>query len=202
MKRKGFRWALGIVAVSAIAAGCARAQAQDDPSPLHFNGVINDYSPVTTSSTKPPVGPWEVRGPWSLDLQGRSGKANFYAAVTMETSDYGIAESIVDPATPASRSPHTHHISMIGASVIENPTDCPATAPSTPSYTPRLEITGPADVSGNGGSPFGAGVLSPLTVCIDGGPDIQFSNITLEFKPPAGNHFGQQPIRGVVTKMN
>lgn len=209
MKMKGFQWAFGIVALSAIAAGYTVARPQG-ASPVHFNGVINDYSPATTSNGKT-TGPWELRGTWSLDLQGRSGKANFFAALTMETSDYGIAEGIVNPTDPGTRSAHTHHITMIGATVTDDPkivsADCPSNPPGTPLYTPLFELIGSADVAGNGGSPFGVGVLSPLQVCIDGGPNVQFSNITLMFqsKPnptPASTHFGPQPIRGVVSTLN
>jgi hypothetical protein len=55
-----------------------------------------------------------------------------------------------------------------------------------------------ADVAGNGGSPFTGPV--PLQVCLGGGPDLEISNITLVFTnlSQATNHFGQQPIHGVV----
>ena len=58
------------------------------PAPVHYVGLINDYSPSTVKG-----GPYEIRGEWSLDLQGDSGTADFSAAVKMETSDYGITEA-------------------------------------------------------------------------------------------------------------
>jgi hypothetical protein len=55
---------------------------------------------------------------------------------------------------------------------------------------------------GNGGFPPFAlqGQLSQLTVCITGGTQIEFSNITLVFGEPASGHFGSQPINGAVRK--
>jgi hypothetical protein len=40
----------------------------------------------------------------------------------------------------------------------------------------------------------------PLQVCLGGGPDLEISNITLVFTnlSQATNHFGPQPIHGVV----
>src|SRR5579863_3998547 len=49
---------------------------------LNFSGVINAYSPQTTTT-----GPYEVRGPWNLQLNGNSTKANFFAALNMVLSD-------------------------------------------------------------------------------------------------------------------
>jgi hypothetical protein len=65
-----------------------------------------------------------------------------------------------------------------------------------------LEVNGMADVAANGGSPFTGPV--PLQVCLGGGPDLEISNITLAFTnltagpSQATNHFGPQPIHGVV----
>src|SRR5271155_3435976 len=110
---KRVRYMTGIcgaaIAVSAIALVPAQAQ---DLRPVHFSGVINDYSPSTVAG-----GPYEIRGDWSLDVE-RGGTANFSADLTMETSDYGITSAAqVDPANPATRTPHTHHISVTSATV-------------------------------------------------------------------------------------
>jgi hypothetical protein len=43
-----------------ISGACALAQ---DRRPVHFSGLINDYSPLTVKG-----GPWEMHGQWSLDL--------------------------------------------------------------------------------------------------------------------------------------
>lgn len=201
MKSKVFRWAPYIVIlVLAVTMGTS-AQA---PTPVHFSGLINDYTPATISGKL--VGPWELHGTWWLDLQGTSGLANFSAALNMELSDYAVVEGIANVDTVGARKAHTHHITMNDAVVTENPIDCPASPSGTPSYTPQFELSGMADVAGNGGSPLGAGAVFPLQVCVYGGTDVQFSNITLVFTIPAGgssaaaNHFGSQPIRGVVRK--
>lgn len=75
MNSKALRWMVSVVAVVILAVGiCARAQA---PTPTHFSGLINDYSPETIMGKV--VGPWEMHGKWSLDLKGRSGLADFSA---------------------------------------------------------------------------------------------------------------------------
>src|SRR5271170_974286 len=79
------------------------------PLPTQFSGVINDYTPSTSS----PTGPWEMRGPWSLTLNGASGTADFTATLTMELSDYTRNPSNIDATTgAASRGQHTHHIEI------------------------------------------------------------------------------------------
>ncbi len=196
-------WSAGcMVVVLALAAG-ASALAQD-PTPVHFRGVINDYSPSTSSG-----GPWEIRGKWSLDLQGigssdrsgrssTSGTANFSAALTMETSDYGIFDAThVDPTSPATRSPHTHHIAMTNATVTWDTRVCPANNP--PTTGSGVVVTGPASITANGSAaPFEAMGPSTLQVCITGGSQVEFSNISLLLTGPATGHFGQQAIHGVV----
>jgi hypothetical protein len=54
-------------------------------------------------------------------------------------------------------------------------------------------------VTGNGG-PAKFGNPSQLTICVLGGTDVAFSNITLTFGLPASAHFGEQAIHGVVLK--
>jgi hypothetical protein len=202
MNGNAFGLMMRCLAVFVLALGTAAlAEVQN---PVHFKGLINDYSPATfvVGGVPKTIGPWEIRGTWSLDLQGDSGTANFSAALTMELSDYAIVEGIANVDTVGARKPHTHHITMKEATVSVNPTDCPAGAPA---YTPQFELTGLADVAGNGG--FGFSQV-PLQVCIDGGAAVQYSNITLVFTTPAGasnaaaGHFGSQPIRGVVSKAN
>src|SRR5580658_8826299 len=106
-----------------LTAGLVLAQ---DLRTVHFKGVINDYSPSTVSG-----GPYEIRGAWSLDLD-RTGTGSFTADLTMETSDYGITSATqVDPTNPTTRSPHTHHIIMTGATVSYDTSVCPANSPAT-----------------------------------------------------------------------
>ncbi len=192
MQSKTFFCSVGAwVLLLALAASAA---AQDWPG-WHYSGVINDY-PL---SANPTVGPWELRGPWSLSLQP-FGTADFSASLTMEFSDLGSGTGY----TTNSRKQHTHHITMKGATLIWNPpqTDCPTGITPFPTYTWVLEVNGMANVAGNGGAPFTGPV--PLQVCLGGGPDLEISNITLVFTnlstgpSQATNHFGPQAIHGVV----
>src|SRR5215469_9233485 len=113
MNSKVFWRAVRILFGLIVAAGVSTS-AQDRPR-VHFGGVVNDY-PV---SSNPTAGPWELRGPWSLDLGPNSGTANFSAALTMEFSD--IAASASGGAGTDARKQHTHHITMKGATLILNP---------------------------------------------------------------------------------
>ena len=112
------------IAIALCGVAVVATQAQDLRL-VHFSGVINDYSPSTVSG-----GPYEIRGEWSLDVQ-RAGTANFSADLTMETSDYGITGATqVDPTNPATRSPHTHHISVTNATVSYDTQRLPRQQPS------------------------------------------------------------------------
>jgi len=197
MSSKAFWRAVRFLFAVILAAGVS-ASAQDR-HPTHFAGVINDY-PL---SSNPTAGPWELRGPWSLDLQPFAGTASFSAALTMEFSD--IAANASGGAATDTRKQHTHHITMKAATLIFNPpqTDCPTGLTPFPTYTWQIEVKGMADVTGNGGSPFSAPV--PLQVCLGGGPNLAISNITLVFTNLASGdpsqatlHFGAPPIHGVV----
>src|SRR5271156_6843671 len=211
MNSKALRWTVSVVAVVLLAVAiCARAQA---PAPNHFSGLINDYSPETIN--KKTVGPWEMHGKWSLDLKGRSGLADFSAEMTMELSDHAmevaianaIAAGTVPPSfdDPETRTPHTHHITMKDAKVTYPGTGtgvgmCPPYAPPA-TTNPGFMVSGPAYITGNGGpAPFSKNdtVLSMLQVCVNGGSDVSFSNVTLLFGSPASGHFGTQAIHGVI----
>jgi hypothetical protein len=182
------RYITGIaVALSAV----ALAQAQD-LRPVRFSGMIHDYSPSTVAG-----GPYEMRGEWTLDVV-RGGTANFSADMAMETSDYGITGATqVDPTNPATRSPHTHHISMTNITVSYDTSVCPANNP--PTTVSGLVINGTATTTGNGGpATFEAKGASTLQVCLMGGSELSYSNVTLVYTGPATGHFGAQPIHGVV----
>jgi hypothetical protein len=208
MNSKALCWMVSAVAVAmfAVAIG-ALAQA---PAPMHLSGLVNDYSPETISGKL--VGPWEMHGRWSLDLKGRSGLADFSAAMTMELSDHAIEVAIANgvvtngvPATfddPETRIPHTHHITMKDAKVSYDTGTCPTYAAPAPT-NPGFMVTGLATITGNGGpAPFSKNdtVLSELQVCVNGGSDVPFSNLTMVFGAPASGHFGSQAIHGVVRK--
>lgn len=179
-------------AVSAIALVAAYAQ---DLRPVHFTGAIHDYSPSTVSG-----GPYEMRGEWTLDVS--AGVANFSADVAMETSDYGITGATqVDPANPATRSPHTHHISVTNAKVTTDTSVCPVNNP--PTTGTGLVVTGAVTTSGNGSpASFEAKGASTIQVCVIGGSEVSFSNMTLVYTGPATGHFGPQPIHGVVRSVS
>jgi hypothetical protein len=210
MNSKALRSTISVVAVVILAVGIsARAQA---PAPTHFSGLINDYSPETISGKL--VGPWEMHGKWSLDLKGRSGLADFSAEMTMELSDHAMEVAIANalaagavPPTfddPETRTPHTHHITMKDAKVSYPAAGvCPNYPPPTNTTNPGFMLTGPAYITGNGGpAPFSKNdtVLSMLQVCVNGGSDVPYSNVTLVFGAPASGHFGTQAIHGVVRK--
>jgi len=192
MKTKTLWWTVRGVAVLVLAV--AIGALAEPRTPRHLRGVINDYTPISGGMTA-----WEVRGPWTLDLREERGTADFSAALTMELSVLGQSPANV---SAASLTQHTHHITMKDAAVsfetVET-TDCPKFFPPTSGSV--LKVTGPASVTANGNviTPFDPnGGTSPLTVCISGGPNVPYANITLQFGMPASTHFGSQAIHGVV----
>ncbi len=194
MKRvKYMKGLCAIVFAAGIASVPTHAQ---DLRPVHFSGTIHDYSPSTVSG-----GPYEMRGEWTLDVV-RGGTATFSADMAMETSDYGITGATqVDPANPATRSPHTHHISMTNVTVSYDTSVCPANNP--PTTVSGLVINGTATTTGNGGpATFEAKGASTLQVCLMGGSELSYSNVTLVYTGPATTHFGAQPIHGVVRSVS
>lgn len=199
-----YRKTLFAMALVVVFAMSIHANAQHNPA--HFRGVINDFTAFHDAKGNT-TGPWEMHGVWRLDLRDESGSATFSAALTMENSDYWLQNNVnppADPDSPASRSPHTHHITMTDAQVTWDPSIVAASCPSAsynPPTTTGFMITGWASVTGNGGpAPFAPqGQLSKLTVCITGGSKVEFSNITLVFGAPASGHFGNQPVNGAVT---
>jgi hypothetical protein len=178
MKSKTFWWAVHITVVTLAMATDVLAQA---PTPSQFSGVIHDYSPATTVM---PMGPWEMRGEWTLTLKAGSNQADFWAALTMELSDYTRNASNVDTTSGAtSRMQHTHHITIQGGTVTQLPTG-------------GFEVSGPVTITKDGSpAPLAA---STLSVDITGGTTVQFSDITLQFTGGAPVHFGSQLIHGVV----
>jgi hypothetical protein len=202
MKNRTLWWAVRITVAMVLAVGTgALAQA---PMPTHFSGLINDFTPETIGGVA--VGPWEMHGTWSLDLKGRTGLADFSAAMTMEHSDYAVVDGVDkadDPSNPDARAAHTHHITMTGATVSYNTATCPVYPAPTNTTNPGFMVTGSAYITGNGSpATFSKNntVLSSLQVCINGGSQVPYSNVTLVFGAPASGHFGVQAIHGVVRK--
>ncbi|MFZ0880713.1 MAG: hypothetical protein WCA98_19545 [Candidatus Acidiferrales bacterium] len=192
MKTKTSRWTVRGVAILALAV--AIGALAEPPAPKHFGGVINDYTPISGGTTA-----WEVRGPWNLNLNTESNTADFSAALTMELSVLGQSPANV---SAASLTQHTHHITMKDAAVsfetVET-SDCPTFKPPTSGSV--LVVTGDASITANGNviTPFDpSGGTSPLTVCVSGGPNVAYANVTLQFGTPASTHFGSQAIHGIV----
>lgn len=181
-----------VLCLLVLALGAARAQ---NNTPTHLAGLINDYGPTTITN-----GPYEMRGPWTLDIHRWSASAEFTVILNMETSDYGMAAAtMLNPknALP-DRGAHTHHIFMRG-SITNDTSHCPAYNPATTG--PVIVVTGqPEILTGNGGpAPFQLKGLSTLWICVAGGSQVPYSNIAMIFtEGGATGHFGTQPIHGVV----
>jgi len=191
VKSNAFRCLIRAIMVLALAAGTAGLA--QTPKQLELHGVINDYTPATLT----PPSQWEIRGPWTLTLPREHGTADFSAAVTMELSDISFLPNPLNVNTATARTQHTHHITMTNAMVSEDTSVCPPNNPATTSA--GLVITGPVSITGNGNpAPFEAKGPSTLQVCITGGAQVQYSNVTLTFTGPATGHFSTQAIHGVV----
>lgn len=180
-----------------LAAG-PRAAAQQ-PTPMKFSGLVNDYSPSTVSG-----GPWEMHGQWTLSINAWSGAADFSADMTM--SGYG-KNSMGDPdATQGGQSAHTHHMRLTGT-VTWNTTGCPTYSPGT---FGGFQLNGTVSLLTANGSNAKFETSPPsstLQVCVSGGEgndSVPFSNITLTWGSgsPAISHFGSQTIHGVVREWN
>jgi hypothetical protein len=132
----------------------------------------------------------------------RTGTANFTADLTMMTSDYGITSpTAVDPANPATRGAHIHHISVTNAAVSYDTSVCPVYSP--PTTGSGVVITSTATTTGNGGpASFESKGSSTLQVCITGGSEAEFSNMSMVYTGPATTHFGPQAIHGVVSQVS
>lgn len=182
-----------------LSATCLFAQ---DRKPVHFSGLINDYSPSTVKG-----GPWEMHGQWTLELKSERrdwpAESNFVAdfSVDMTMSDYGTTAGLPD-ATKGGQSPHTHHIKLTNAKITWNMEGCPTVSPATKT---GFQINGPVTlITGNGtNAPFETDPpTSTLQVCITGGDEVAYSitnsNMSMVFDGPATMHFGTQAIHGVV----
>jgi len=89
----------------------------------------------------------------------------------------------------------------MNATVSYDTSVCPANTPAT--TVSGLVINGTATTAANGGpAPFDAKGSSTLQVCIMGGAEVSYSNMTLVYVGPATGHFGTQPIHGVVRNVS
>lgn len=198
MKSKTFTSAGRVLSLLLMAsATCGFAQGR---KPLHFSGLINDYSPLSATVKG---SPWEMHGQWSMDIDAERGTADFSADMTM--SGYGkTATGAVDPTQPLVN-PHTHHIRLKNTKISWDMTGCPAY--QTPTTLTGFQLNNTVSLlTGNGSiAPFETNPpSSTLQVCVTGGNEGQYSivdsNITLVFGGPATGHFGSQAIHGVVRK--
>ncbi|MGA9565812.1 MAG: hypothetical protein WBS19_09840 [Candidatus Korobacteraceae bacterium] len=186
MKSKAFAWTVSTIAVLLLAVSISGlAQTPLPQSSTLFSGVINAYSPQTTTNTGT-TGPYEVRGPWSLNLNAATGKATFTAALNMELSDGWVLTENGGNFDPNARGAHTHHVTLADATVTW--------------ITNGFQIAGMATVTLNGGpAPVSP---TPLAITVTGGNNVKFSNITLTFGSPGSKHFGTEALPGVVQSVN
>jgi hypothetical protein len=195
MKRKTLASAVRMLSLFLlVSATCALAQ---ERSPVHFTGVLNDYSPANPLITG---SPYEMHGQWSLDLHEWGRTADFLADMTM--SDYGTTNGVLD-ATKGGQSAHTHHIRLTKVTVTWDMAGCPAYP--KPVTTMGFQLNGTVSlITGNGSNaPFETTPPSTtLQVCVTGGNEVPYSNMTMVFVGPATNHFGMQAIHGVVRKVS
>ena len=197
MKSETLSLVTRVTALLLLAAGTS-ALAQDrerKPVPVHFVGILNDYTPGSPSVKG---SPWEMHGQWTMDLRPQWDTADFYADMTM--SGYGTTDGAPD-GTKGGQSAHTHHIRLTNVRITWNMTGCPA-YPS-PVTTEGFQINGTVSlVTGNGSNATFEPMppSSMLQVCVTGGTEVTYANMTMVFSGPATMHFGTQAIHGVVRK--
>lgn len=61
-----------------------------------------------------------------------------------------------------------------------------------------FRVSGPVTITGNGNFPPPFGPNSTVQIDVIGGNHLVFSNIKMTFGGDAANHFGSQPVNGVV----
>jgi hypothetical protein len=149
---------VGVLFTAGITSARASATSQ---LPLHFSGLLNDYTPAAPAIAGEP---YEMYG-----NEASKGQASFCAEMTMETADFANTDPNHDPTELGA---HTHHISISDGILHDDPTNPINWRVSCPKFEPPVAngfvVTGTAYVTGNGGtSPFGN--PSPVTVCILGG---------------------------------
>lgn len=161
----------------ALALG-SHAFAQESPQ-THVSGTFNDYVWVEAGAG---AGAWHVTGAWTAKVNPDSGKGEFTGSLLGVRSDLWVLQTSADPANPALRTPHTHHIGLLDADVTVIPNG--------------IRLEGTAIITANGSvAPYSG---STVRVDITGGGLLRFSNIRLTFLGTAVEHFGPQPYDGLV----
>jgi hypothetical protein len=207
MKRKTLTSALRLSSLLLLVSGTSALA--DERGPTHFSGVINDYTLSNVAG-----GPYEMHGQWSMDLHQQWGTTDFTADFSADMTMAAITTALVTDATPPNATvsvhaqtgvgPHTHHIKLTNIMVTPGISGCPnyKTNPSTTGF----QVNGTVSLmTGNGtNAPFETTPpSSTLQVCVTGGTEIAYSNVTLVFGGPpttAVSHFGTQAIHGVVRR--
>jgi hypothetical protein len=156
----------------------AHASAQETPQ-TQVSGTFNDYVWVEVGAG---AGAWHVTGAWTAKVKGDSGKGQFIGSLQGVRSDLWVLQTFADPANPALRTPHTHHVGLLDADVTVIPNG--------------IRLEGTAIITANGSvAPYSS---STVRVDITGGGLLRFSNIKLTFFGAAIEHFGPQPYDGLV----
>lgn len=183
-----------LLAASTCAFAQDRNQDRDqDRRSVHFAGVLNDYTPSNVKG-----GPYEMHGQWAMETRGESNTADFTADMTM--SDYGMTSTGAADATQGGQNAHTHHIKLTHVRITWDMIGCPTYSPAT---TRGFQVRGTVSlITGNGGNaPFEpVPPLTVLQVCVTGGSEVTYSNMSMVFTGPATTHFGPQAIHGIVRK--
>ena len=171
--------ALSVMAVSVVATGAHVLAQEPVPPSLRVSGTFADYVWVEAAVGN---GAWHVTGEWVAQVKGNSGKGDFTASLLGVRSDLWVLQNFVDPANPALRSPHTHHVGLADADVTILPNG--------------IRLEGVATITANGSvAPYSG---STVRVDITGGNTIRYSNIKMTFTGQGVDHFGPQPYEGVV----
>ena len=174
-------FAMSLVAAMAVAMGAhVLADENAGGAPLrHVSGTFNDYVWVEAGAG---AGAWHVTGAWTARMDGKSGTGEFTGSLLGVRSDLWVLQTFADPANPALRAPHTHHVALRNADVSVIPNG--------------IRLEGTAIITANGSvAPYSS---SMVRVDITGGSLIRYSNIKLTFFGAAVEHFGPQPYDGLV----
>ena len=174
------RFAMSLLATMALAIGTHAFAEENGGKALRgpVSGTFNDYVWVEAAAG---AGAWHVTGQWTARVKG-NGKGEFTGSLLGVRSDLWVLQTFADPANPALRTPHTHHVGLLEAEVTVIPNG--------------IRLEGTAIITGNGSvAPYSN---STVRVDITGGSLIRYSNIKLTFFGAAVEHFGPQPYDGLV----
>ena len=173
-------WGAVSLLLAIAVAGGPHASAQETTQ-TRVSGTFNDY--VCVEGASGGAGAWHVTGAWTAKVNAASGKGEFIASLLGVRSDLWVLLTQAEPANPALRSPHTHHVGLLDGDVSVIPNG--------------IRLEGPAIITANGSvQPYSG---SMVRVDITGGELVRFSNMRLTFLETAAvNHFGSQSYDGLV----